>query len=53
MSDFQMLINWFVNAALNVWKALQNGMGFWFIPWLVVFCIYPLFKRILKALRGR
>lgn len=52
MSDIKSVIDFFVNLWLTIFNTLRDGMGVYFLIWIAVVTIIPLFRRILKSLRS-
>lgn len=52
MADVKALIDWVVDASLNLWNCLKTNAGIYFYVWLAVIFVFPNFKRLLRALRG-
>lgn len=51
MSDITSLIDFFVNAFLNVINHLRTGLGTWWYVWVATFFGFPYFRRLLRALK--
>lgn len=52
MADIKLVIDFLVNMWLSVFNTLRDGMGVYFLIWIAVVTVIPLFRRILKSLRS-
>lgn len=50
MSDFKLLVDWVVNAALNLFNMMRDGAGVWFYVWIAALFAMPRLKKLLKIL---
>lgn len=51
MTDLQNCIDFFLNAVLNVWNVFKTASPVIFAI-LVGLCLYPVFRRIMRSMRG-
>lgn len=52
LSSLQSVIDFFLNCCLNVWNVFKQSNAIIFAI-LVTLCLYPIFRRIMRAIRGQ
>lgn len=51
-NDILRVIDWFTNTAFTIWSWYKNNGGILFYITITIVVIYPILRRIVRAIRG-
>lgn len=52
MNDVNSLIDFWTTAFLNAYNVYKNNGGIWFYVTIAVIVVFPILKRMVRAIRG-